>query len=257
MRLVAVIQARMGSSRLPGKVLMPLLGEPLLYRIVERIRNVAAISEIVVATSDRAEDSQIVKLCKDRGISFFSGSELDVLDRFYQAAKAFRADWVVRITGDCPLIDPSVLSKLIDFSKDKQLDYAAVATGAGALHLKGGRFPDGMDAECFPFKTLEKAARDATLPGDREHVTPYIWRNTDLFVSSLMTSIVDYSNLRLTVDNKQDFDLIQRLYQDLYKRSPVFGLDAVVDYLKKNDELLDMNKQFMGHEGYEKLWKSN
>lgn len=257
MRLVAVIQARMGSSRLPGKVLMPLLGEPLLYRIVERLRTVAAISEIVVATSDRAEDIQIVNLCRDRGISFFSGSELDVLDRFYQAAKAFRADWVVRITGDCPLIDPSVLSQLIDFSKNKQLDYAAVATGAGALHLKGGRFPDGMDAECFTFKTLEKAAREATLPGDREHVTPYIWRNTDLFASSLMTSVVDYSNLRLTVDNKQDFDLIQQLYQNLYERSPVFGLDAVVDYLKKNHELLDMNKQFMGHEGYEKLWKSN
>jgi spore coat polysaccharide biosynthesis protein SpsF len=256
MRLVAIIQARMGSSRLPGKVLMPLVGEPMLFRIVERLRNVSAVSEIVVATSDRPEDSHIVNLCKDRGISFFSGSESDVLDRFYQAAKAFRADWLVRITGDCPLIDPSILSKLIEFSKDKNLDYAAVATGAGALHLKGGRFPDGMDAECFSFKVLEKAAQEATLISDREHVTPYIWRNTDLFVSSLMTSSVDYSTLRLTVDNKQDFDLIQRIYQELYDRSPTFGLPEVVEYLKNNHELLEMNRQFMGHEGYEKLWKS-
>jgi spore coat polysaccharide biosynthesis protein SpsF len=253
--VTAIIQARMGSSRLPGKVLRTLAGRPMLVRIVERVRACPAVARVVVATSDQDVDRPIRELCEHERIDCFAGSEHDVLDRFYRAARAFQGDPLIRITADCPLVDPTLLAKLIAFYERGGFDHVGVATGAGALFVGPGRYPDGLDAECFSLAALERAWRDATSPADREHVTPYIWRHTDLFHSDQLKSPVDYSQLRWTVDNEADLALIERIYEALYSPDRVFGMDDVLRYLADHPELAATNESFIGKEGYLDVWQ--
>jgi spore coat polysaccharide biosynthesis protein SpsF len=247
----------MGSSRLPGKVLRALAGQPMLVRIVERVRACPAVARVVVATSDRDSDAAIRKLCAHARIDCFAGSEHDVLDRFYRAARAFQGDPLIRITADCPLVDPGLLTRLIALYGRGGFDHVGVATGAGALFVDQGRFPDGLDAECFSLAALERAWRDATSPADREHVTPYIWRHTDLFRSDQLKSPVDYSELRWTVDNEADFALIERIYEALYRPDRVFEMDDVLGYLAAHPELTSTNESFIGKEGYLDVWQGS
>src|SRR6202140_2130510 len=149
MKTVAIIQARMGSNRLPGKVLKPILGRPMLWHIVQRVRAVPSIDEVVLAIPDGPADAELRRFCAANDIASFSGSELDVLDRFYRAAQRHSADPVLRITADCPMVDPELVEKLIELYQSGSYDYAAVAAGADAPSLEGERFPDGLDAECF------------------------------------------------------------------------------------------------------------
>ncbi len=157
MRVVAIIQARMGSTRLPGKVLRPLAGRPMLARIVDRVRACASVAKVVVATSDREGDEPIRTMCAAEAIECFAGSEQDVLDRFYRAAAMFGGDPLIRITADCPLVDPNLLTKLVALFAEGPYDHVGVATGAGAMFLGKGRYPDGLDAECFSRAALERA----------------------------------------------------------------------------------------------------
>ena len=255
MKTVAIIQARMGSSRLPGKVLRTVAGEPMLAHIVERVRAAAGVDQVVVATSDRAVDESIRTFCKSRAIDCFAGDEQDVLDRFYRAAVMHGAERVIRITADCPLADPELISELIRYFEAGQFDHVGVATGAGALFLEGGRYPDGYDAECMRMSALEKAWREATAPTDREHVTPYLWRQPKLFRLDTLKSPVDYSSLRLTVDNEDDFRLIGQIYQDLYRRDRHFLLADVIGWLEQHPDLAAMNSHHVGQEGYAALWQ--
>jgi len=254
MSTVAVIQARMGSSRLPGKVLKSIVGKPMLWHIVNRVKSAVGVDEVVVATSDRDGDKPIRDFCSKEGILCFEGSEDDVLDRFYLAAKYINADPVIRITGDCPFADPEVISNLIKKFVNGLHDYVGVATGAGALYLDKGRFPDGLDAECFSFSALEKAWREASHRSDREHVTPYIWRNKDIFRCGLLMSAEDHSMLRWTVDNQVDFDLVNKVYESLYNKNITFVMADIIKFIKDNPEITKMNSGYIGKEGYESVW---
>jgi spore coat polysaccharide biosynthesis protein SpsF len=254
MPTVAIIQARMGSTRLPGKVLKPIMGKPMLWHIVKRVKSASGIDKVVVATSNRDTDKPVRDLCSHEGILCFEGSEDDVLDRFYQAALSFDADPVIRITGDCPFADSQVITDLIRMYKTGYYDHVGVATGAGALYLDKGRFPDGLDAECFSFASLEYAWKDAFHRSDREHVTPYIWRNKELFRCGSLMSDVDYSNLRWTVDNQADFDLINKVYVALYNEKQPFVMADIIRFINCNYDIVKMNSNFIGKEEYEKVW---
>ncbi len=254
MKPVAIIQARMGSTRLPGKVLKPILGRPMLWHIVHRLRFVHGLQNVVVATSDMPQDEPIRQFCHAANISCFSGSESDVLDRFYQAARQFQGDPLIRITGDCPFVDPKIITELLNLYQKSGADHAGVATGAGAIHLEGGRFPDGLDAECIRFSALEKAWREATAASDREHVTPYIWRNKKMFRCVVLKGQDDYSHLRWTVDNESDFQLVTKVYEHLFRDEKPFLMEDILRFLDRHPEIADLNKAFIGREGYQKLW---
>lgn len=255
MNTVAIIQARMGSSRLPGKVLRPLLGKPMLAHIVERVRAAQGIDNVVVATSDKTIDQAIIDFCADAQIDCFAGDETDVLDRFYRAAASQQAERVLRITADCPLADPELIAQLIEFFAAGELDYAAVATGAGAVFMKGGRYPDGYDAECMRMSALKRAWEESSVATDREHVTPYLWRQPEVFAQAKLESDHDYSSLRLTVDNEEDFALIRKIYEALYSAERHFQLADVINFINEHPDASLLNQQHIGHEGYEALWQ--
>jgi spore coat polysaccharide biosynthesis protein SpsF len=258
MRVVAIIQARMGSTRLPGKVLKPILGKPMLVHIVERLRKVAKINEVVVATSEEKINDSIRKICEENKISCFSGSENDVLDRFYKAARVHKANVVIRITADCPLVDPALIDKVLTlFLRSKNYDFIGVATGAGVADKKfdGYRYPDGLDTEVFSFSVLETAWREAKEPLEREHVTPFIWKRPNRFKLGSYKSDIDYSKMRWTVDNQEDFEVVSAIYAELYPKKLDFNMNDVLNFFKKNPKLLKKNVHFIGEEGYEKFWE--
>jgi len=251
---IAIIQARMSSTRLPGKVLKPILGRPMLWHIVHRLKHVTALAKIIVATSDQPSDDPVRRFCSENAIPFFAGSENDVLDRFYQAALIFQGDPLIRITGDCPFVDPKIVSELLSLYQKSYADHIGVATGAGAIYLDGGRFPDGLDAECIRLSALEKAWREATEQSDREHVTPYIWQNKGIFRCQVLKSPKDYSHMRWTVDNEEDFQLVTNIYENLYRDDKPFLMKDILNYLSQHPEIANMNSAFIGLEGYQTLW---
>jgi spore coat polysaccharide biosynthesis protein SpsF len=250
MRTVAIIQARMGSNRLPGKVLLPLLGKPMLWHIVQRVRSVPSINEVIVAAPNDQANEVLRGFCADNKIVLFAGSENDVLDRYYQAAQQFKANPIIRITADCPLVDPQLIETLIKKYKSGGYDHIGVAAGAGAESLGKGRFPDGLDAECFGFPALARAWRDATDPRDREHVTRYLWNNKQIFHVGELTADVDYPKLRLTVDHPEDFQLVTKIYESLYSESRPFLLSDVMKFLKKNPGLVEVNRKWTEADNY-------
>lgn len=254
-RPVALIQARMGSTRLPGKVLAPLAGKPLIAHVVERVRSVEALAEVVVATSDLPGDEPLRAYCGVSGIPVATGSEQDVLDRFHRVAVEHEADPVVRITGDCPFVDPELLLRLLELYASGSFDHVAVATGAGALSLEGGRFPVGLDAECISFAALEEAWREAIAPHDREHVTPFIWRQPERFRVGRLLSDADLYDVRLTVDTEEDLKLARALYNALYREHEPFSYREVLDYLKTYPELRELNRGVAPGDRYREAWR--
>lgn len=250
MRTVAIIQARMGSNRLPGKVLMPILGKPMLWHIVRRVRAVPSIDEVVVAVPSDGANEVLRRFCAGNKIAVFAGSETDVLDRYYQAAQQFEADPVIRITADCPMVDPQLIEKLLQTYKSCGYDHIGVAAGAGAERLCKGRFPDGLDAECFAFSALARAWHDATDPRDREHVTRYIWNNKQIFRCGVLTADVAYPKLRLTVDHAEDFELVTKIYESLYSERGPFLLSDVMKFLEINPGLFEVNRKWTEADNY-------
>jgi len=250
MKTVAIIQARMGSNRLPGKVLMPIMGKPMLWHIVRRVRAAPSIDEVVVAIPDGPADQLLRQFCATNDIASFSGSEVDVLDRFYQAAQLHGADPVLRITADCPLVDPELIEKLIGMYRSGHYDYAAVSAGADAHRAEGGCFPDGMDAECFNFASLAKAWKEAQDPRDREHVTRFIWRQKGIFRCTKLRADREYPPLRLTVDYPQDLVVASRIYERLFSNGNIFHLADVVDLLQREPETIKPNEHLIEGQHY-------
>ena len=205
MRVVAIVQARMGSSRFPGKVLRPLTdGMTVLEVLLKRISKSKLISETVVATTDSKLDDELVNWLVDKNFSFFRGSETDVLQRFAGCAKKFHADVIVRLTADDPLKDPAIIDRAVGIFMDKRLfDYVS--------NTKTPTFPEGLDVEVFSKSALLTAHDDAVKPSEREHVTPYIWKNDSIFSCHNFRSTPDYSAIRLTVDTQEDLDFIRKL----------------------------------------------
>ncbi len=255
--IVAIVQARMGSTRLPGKVLKPIMGKPMLWYLVKRLERTAYVDKVVVATSEEKNNDVIRDFCKQYSIDCFSGSENDVLDRFYKAAKQCGADVVIRITGDCPLLDPGLIGGMLkEFVAGNKYEYYSVACGAGASteEFNGHRYPDGLDAEIFKFSLLETAWNEAKDQLEREHVTPFIWRRSERFVLGSKQSANDYSLMRWTVDNQADFEVVEEIYNNLYPNMPDFGLEDILKFFNANSKLQDKNKHFIGDEGYGKFF---
>lgn len=250
MKTVAIIQARMGSNRLPGKVLMPILGKPMLWHIVSRVRAASCIDEVVVAIPDGAADEPLRRFCATHAISNFAGSEMDVLDRYYRAARHYHADPVLRITADCPLVDPELIEKLVGIYRSGRYDYAAVAAGADAHRSEGGCFPDGLDAECFNLASLEKAWREARDPRDREHVTRFIWRQKGMFRCTKLRADREFPPVRLTVDYPQDLVVATQIYERLFSENEVFHLADIVDLLQREPEIMKPNEHLVEGQHY-------
>jgi len=235
MKIVAIIQARMGSTRLPGKVLEDLAGEPVLARCVERARRAQTLDEVVVATTTQPADRDIVQLCEERGWPWFRGSEDDVLDRYYRAASARRADVVVRITSDCPLIEPGVVDMVVRefLARQPGVDYVANT-------LQPRTFPRGLDTEVMSFGVLERAWREDENPAWREHVTPYIRRHPDRFQSYGVSNDEDLSHMRWTVDTPEDLAFVRRIYEHFGHDR--FSWRKVLTLLEAHPEWLDINR---------------
>jgi spore coat polysaccharide biosynthesis protein SpsF len=242
--ILAVLQARSSSSRLPGKVLKPILGKPMLERQIERILRASMIDKLVVATSNDPGDDTIAELCARIKVECFRGSLDDVLDRFFQAARQHKPDLVVRLTGDCPLADPAVIDAVIRFAVDGKYDYAS--------NTLQPTYPDGLDVEVCTFAKLEQVWRNAALKSQREHVMPYFYQNPHLFKLGNLIRQPDLSALRWTVDNADDFVLITSVFEALYPDNPAFGTDEVLAYLNTRPDLSKLNASHSRNEGYEK-----
>lgn len=233
MRVVAIIQARMGSTRLPGKVLQELAGEPMLVRVVERLRRANLIDEVLVATTDRASDDAIVAECQRYSVPAFRGNENDVLDRYCKAAQSAKAEIVVRITADCPLIDPEVTDKTIRAFLDNSPDYAS--------NTLVRTYPRGLDTEVISMPALMRAWQQARRPYEREHVTPYIFEHPAEFICLPVVGDQDYSVHRWTVDTPEDFEFVQVIYERL-KGKGEFCWREVLGVVEREPELLELNR---------------
>lgn len=246
MKILAITQARIGSTRLPEKILKTINGETLLEIHLKRILQSQLITKLKVATTIEPDAEKIVAVAGKLGIEVYKGSINNVLDRFYQTALPERPDWVVRLTSDCPLIDPVEIDRVIQHALDNDLDYVSNALEP--------TYPDGLDTEVFKFTALEKAFKEAKLTSELEHVTPYIWKNSSykggtIFTSDCVMNENDFSAIRLTVDELEDFLVIEKLVQ-------ILGTEkSWMDYVRaieEHPEIKNLNAHFQRNEGYEK-----
>lgn len=238
MKTVAIIQARMGSARLPGKVLRSLRGKSILGHVIDRVRSSEAIDEMVVATTDLPADDALAALVPTLGVTLFRGSEDDVLSRYYFAARAAKADTVIRVTSDCPLFNGGVLRTMIEeFAaarrRGEQLDYLS--------NTLTRTYPRGLDAEIFDFAALERTQREATQPFEREHVTPYIYCHPERFALRNHAGAPDLSHQRWTLDTDDDWQLIEAIYAALYRPDRLFGTEEILDLLDRQPTLVALN----------------
>jgi spore coat polysaccharide biosynthesis protein SpsF len=247
LRVVTVIQARTGSSRLPNKVLRPLLGKPLLIRLVERVQAAQLVGKVVVATTILPVDNLVHAACQAEGIACFRGHPTDLLDRHYRAGRLYDAEAVVKIPSDVPLIDPGVIDRVLDVFLQEPGTYDYVSN----LHPQS--YPDGNDVEVVTMRALETTWREATRDFEREHTTPYLWENPDRFTLANVTweSGLDYSMLhRWTVDYQEDYRLVQAVYERLYPQNPLFRLDDILALLEREPELAALNARYVGVNWY-------
>lgn len=234
MRTFIIVQARMGSSRLPGKILMEVNGKPLLEYQIERLRQMKASLPIVLATTVEPEDYRVQRLGDDLGVSVFRGSEKDVLGRYYHAAMEVQADALFRITADCPLIDPFVLDEIYNMFISRNVDYCS--------NTLERTFPRGLDAEIFRFQALKEAHFEAKSEYDREHVTPFIRTQPNRYkLASYRSSSGDFSKHRWTVDTPEDFELIRHILSTLYPKNLRFRMSDVLSILAKNPAWVKLN----------------
>ena len=248
MKTVAIIQARMGSTRLPGKVLKPLLGKPMLARMLERVTCAKKVDAVVVATSDKPQDDGIEQVAREAGAQVFRGSEDDVLDRVYRAAKEARADIIVALTGDCVLHDPAVIDEAVRHFIDAGDPFAYSGTPAN--------YPEGLDTDIFNMSALTEAAGQARLPSEREHLSVYFKNRPGRF-HGLPWSVGgrDDCAMHWSVDTPQDFAFVTKIFEQLYPINPQFGKDDVLALLARRPELLEINKGGTGYEGLAKSKK--
>lgn len=246
MKVIAVTQARSGSTRLPNKVLLKIKGKTLLQIHIDRIKQSKLINGIIIATTDKTSDKVIVDTAITLGVDYYRGSENDVLDRFYQAVKNTRPDYIVRLTSDCPLIDAKLIDEVVAQAKKEGLDYYA--------NIIEEKYPDGQDIEVFKFSALEKAWQEANLSSDREHVTPYIRNNSSYKGGNMFTSNnhglkQNYNHVRLTVDEPQDFEVIKILVNELGLNK---NWQAYADFYLSTPKIKMLNYKIKRNEGYQK-----
>jgi len=246
----AIIQARMGSSRLGGKVMMKVLDKPLLQHMIERLKYSQYIEEIIIATTTNERDGEIVNLCEKLNINFFCGSENDVLDRYYNTAKKNNVDIIVRMTSDCPLIDPEISDKVISYyiKNQDRFDYVS--------NMHPPTYPDGLDTEIFPFDVLEKTWDNAKQPHEREHVSPYIWDNPSTFRIGNVTHEKElHLQERWTLDYEKDYLFLKRVFEELYPTKKIFYMNDVLDLLNRKPEIRKINQDYAGMNWWANEWE--
>lgn len=241
MKYLAIIQARCGSTRLPGKVLKDLCGKTVLERVIERIQRSKYVEEVIVATTLNSEDLRVVQLVSEKGIRVFVGSSCDVLDRYYQAAKLIKPEYVIRITADCPVIDPEILDDAIKEMK-KETDYIAAISETLA---------DGLDIEIMRYETLERSWREARLASEREHVTMYIKNNPDKFkIQDYKCKFGNLHEERWTLDEPEDYEFLRNVFEHFIdNKLEYFNSQNILDYLNEKPDIRKINQGFIRNEG--------
>ncbi len=251
MKIVGIIQARMGSTRLSGKMMKEILGKPMVAHVFDRLKSSKEVTEFWLATTVDPADDVLAEWAKTNGIKYYRGSVNDVLDRYYQTAVAAEAEVVVRITGDCPLADYQVLDRVVAEYVSEHPKFAYVC------NTQPPTFPDGLDTEVFAFSTLQKAWQEAALQSEREHVTPYIWKNPNIFPQKNITNSTDLSKQRWTLDTEEDFTLI-RLIIEAAAVEPVYpGFERILEIVQEHPEWAGINAKFKRNEGYTKSLKED
>lgn len=240
--LGAIIQARINSTRLPQKVIKEIEGKTVLEHVINRVKRIRNCLKVILATTDRKEDNALEKVAKKLNISVFRGSENDVLDRYFQTAKLFKIDPIVRITADCPLLDSEIAEEVISFYLKGSYDYIN--------NTNPPTFPDGLDVEIFSFKALEKSWREAELLSEREHVTLYITKHPEMFKIGNVFNKKNLGHLRITLDEPEDLILIGKIYQELYPKNKFFGLKEVIKLFERKPELIKINQDIKRNEGF-------
>lgn len=246
-KVVTIIQARMGSSRLPGKVMMSLYHQPLLLRLLERIQRSRLAGTIVVATTAEPDDDMIETVCRNAGVLCFRGNTLDLLDRHYMAALEHNADAVVKIPSDCPLIDPRIIDRVIGafLAQYPKYDYYS--------NLHPATYPDGNDVEIMSIGALERAWKCANRQFEREHTTPYIWENPERFTvgNIVWDGGLNYAMThRWTIDYLEDYLFIKSVFDELYPQNPNFGFYDILNLINKKPHLSKFNAQYNGVNWY-------
>ena len=240
----AIIQARMGSTRLPGKIMLPILNKPVLEHLIDRVKKSSNIDEIIVATSNNKNDDIIEKFCETQKIKCFRGSEKDVLLRYFEAAKKFSIDIIVRLTSDTPLLDPKEIDKVILKYNENKYDFVS------NLFPLPRTYPDGYNVEVFSMDLLKLVNNQAKKPSDREHVTTFITMQPSKFKKYRIDSERDLSKYRLNLDYKEDFELIKSVLEELNEKT---DLEDIIKWLDKHPEILKLNSHI---KPYENLLKS-
>jgi spore coat polysaccharide biosynthesis protein SpsF (cytidylyltransferase family) len=248
-KVTAIIQARMASTRLPGKVMKEVLGQPLLSYLIERVRCCKGIKDIILATTLNSEDDLIATFGSNKDIDVFRGSENNVLERYCKAATRFGAKHIMRLTADCPLIDPEFLDNLIEYYFSQNYDYASNAVVP--------TLPDGLDAEIFTFRALNHAFHYAVLPSELEHVTPYIFNHPEIFRIGNWLYQEDLSRFRWTVDEPEDFKFVRQVIEILYPVNRNFRMNDVLELICKSPDLAQINTHIKRNEGLLKSLKED
>jgi spore coat polysaccharide biosynthesis protein SpsF len=240
--IVAIVQARMNSKRLPGKVLLPVNGVPVIDYVFSRVGSVKEINKVVLATTTNGDDDPLIEFAENNSVSYFRGSENDVLERFYLCALQEKADYIMRITSDCPLIDPSICSHLIKVYKMMDVDY--VNTGSS--------FAEGLDCELFTFKALKRAYLNAKLSSEREHVTMYLHNNPEEFNIYTLENNTDDSRYRFTLDQDEDYQVICAIIESLAVQNIALTTNNIKVFLDNNREIFNLNQNILRNEGLQK-----
>lgn len=239
--ILAIVQARVSSSRLPGKVLKPILNKPMIVHQIDRIKNSKLINKIVLATSENSSDDALVEVCSKYEIEVYRGSLENVLERFYKCAKNYVPEQIIRLTGDCPLIDWNIIDRTVELHLIENNDYTS--------NTLEPTYPDGLDVEVMSYNALEMAYRNARLPSEKEHVTPYIYNHKELFKVGCLKNNIDLSGLRWTVDETEDFEVITQIYETLFPKNPKFLLEDILIFLNRNPGIVKINSLFKRNEG--------
>ena len=245
MSTVAIIQGRVGSTRFPNKIFADLCGKPFIWHVVNRLRYVKAIDKIVLATTTNPQDNELEKWALNEGLDCFRGSESNVLERFYEAAKFYEAKIIVRITADDPFKDSNVIGNVIDLVKNNQIDFA--------YNNNPPAFPEGLDTEVFTFETLENAFLNAKDEFEKEHVTQYFYRHPELFTQINLLNSENLSHLRWTVDTVDDYNFTKFIYEKLYIDGENFTMNEIIEVIKQNPEILKLNSQVERSSMYKNL----
>ena len=247
-KITVIIEARTGSSRLPNKVIAEINSNPMIFYVIDRVKQIKSVEQVVLATTNEKNDQILVEIGKQNSIMTFTGDSIDVLNRDYQCALQYNADPIIRITGECPLIDPYLVEDMLKFYLKNNYDYVS--------NRINPKYPDGLDVEIYSFETLKNAAENAKWSSERELVTTYITKNPKKFKIFSYENEKDLSHYRWTVDEKKDLEFVKKIYSIMNPKTN-FSMDEIVNLLLKNPELVKINSGIMRNEGHKKLYDND